>query len=187
MKNAIVISALLLAAAALSANSVGILEMEGRVYHAAENGSWQLLTADSSVESGTRIFASQGASLSLDINGDQVDVRSLSDFDIVDDGTDGGSTSLYVRSGGLRSRVKKADTEDMGIRYEIQSPVATASVRGTVFTFNGSNLVVEEGDVELKNLLGQTHSVRANQRSRAYGTEGIRSVEVYLRQNTSVE
>lgn len=65
-----------------------------------------------------------------------MDVRSLSDFDIVDDGSDSDSTRLYVRSEGVRSQVRKEE---------------------------------------------------ADQESRAYGVEGIRSVEVYLQRNTSVQ
>ena len=80
--------------------------------------------------------------------------------------------------GKVDARVRSAD--DRRSDFSVTSPVSTASVRGTDFVYDGISLQVTEGDVEIENLIGQTHSVRAGQESRAYANETIVSVETYL-------
>ena len=80
--------------------------------------------------------------------------------------------------GKVNARVRSAD--DRRSDFRVVSPVSTASVRGTDFVYDGISLQVTEGDVAIENLIGQTHSVRAGQESRAYAHEPIVSVETYL-------
>jgi hypothetical protein len=55
------------------------------------------------------------------------------------------TTSCYLRVGNAKASVKSAE----GIKqdFKVGSPYSTASVRGTVFSFNGFDLSVEEGTV----------------------------------------
>jgi hypothetical protein len=185
-KTLVLAMAFLLLAASIFAGGAEVLEINGVGYFYADS-QWNQIEAGSIIPSGARIFNSSYSVLRLDVAGDIVEVAPLTDFQLMSARDEGEASVLYVRSGGLRAQVVSARSGEEGIRFQIQSPVATASVRGTVFTFNGSELVVEEGDVQLENILGQKHSVREDQKSRAYGNENIASVERYFRRNTSVD
>ena len=63
------------------------------------------------------------------------------------------------------------------------TPVSTAAVRGTAFTYDGTNLIVQEGDVSFSNLIGQRHSVRRSQTSRTWQYTDIQSVEATMEDN----
>lgn len=70
---------------------------------------------------------------------------------------------LYLLAGRVRADVKppaggKTD-------FSVKSPTATASVRGTSFTFNGWNLDVREGGVRFTNPAGQSFLVSAGDSS----------------------
>jgi hypothetical protein len=55
------------------------------------------------------------------------------------------TTSCYLRVGSVQANVKSAE----GVKqdFKVKSPYSTASVRGTVFTFSGLRLAVDEGRV----------------------------------------
>jgi hypothetical protein len=55
------------------------------------------------------------------------------------------TTSCYLRVGSVQASVKSAE----GVKqdFKVKSPYSTASVRGTVFTYNGLSLIVDEGRV----------------------------------------
>ncbi|MFW5689265.1 MAG: FecR domain-containing protein [Spirochaetota bacterium] len=85
--------------------------------------------------------------------------------------------SLQLPFGEIRAEVKRGSTgTDRPVNFEVLSPVSTAAVKGTVFTYDGVVLNVDEGRVDLSNAYGQWHSVGAGQESRAYRW-GIESVE----------
>jgi hypothetical protein len=76
------------------------------------------------------------------------------------------SVSLYLQTGRVRANVNppaggKTD-------FTVRSPVATASVRGTSFEFNGENLSVDEGRVHVTGkdgsavYVGAGHTVFSN-------------------------
>ncbi len=69
----------------------------------------------------------------------------------------GSQTSLSLRTGRISAVVKKNDAQPT--RFQVRSPIATAAVRGTEFTFNGFQLSVQSGLV-------------------AFGSDGSRSVTV---------
>ncbi len=170
----------------LFAGEALVQEVRGLAFF-RDGESWSRITPGDVIAPGTRVFNSSGGSLVLEVNGDKVEVDPLSDFDLVSARNQQDASVMYVRSGGMRAQVVSSRAGEGGVRFQIQSPVATASVRGTVFRFNGVELEVEEGDVQLQNILGQRHSVRADQKSRAFGLENISSVERYLERNTTVE
>jgi hypothetical protein len=95
------------------------------------------------------------------------------------------SATLDLSFGRVRSRVRSA--EQRRTDFEVRSPVSTATVKGTDYVYDGSLLTVFEGDVSLQNSIGQSHSVRAGQRSRAYGYETIQSVEAYFAEVAELE
>jgi hypothetical protein len=176
---------LLLGFAAFADGAIASL-VEGNVFYIS-GPRWIKINQGDIIPEGSRVFSGNNSRIILDIAGDSVEVAALTDFTVVSSRANDDASVLFVRAGSLLAKVEKARDTDNEVRFQIQSPVATASVRGTTFAFNGIELVVEEGDVQLKNILGQRHSVRGGQKSRAFGNENISSVEVYLRRSTSIE
>jgi FecR protein len=69
----------------------------------------------------------------------------------------GSQTSLSLRTGRISAVVKKNDTEPT--RFQVKSPIATAAVRGTEFSFNGYQLTVEDGLVAFSSEGGRVVTV----------------------------
>jgi hypothetical protein len=74
--------------------------------------------------------------------------------------------SVYLRTGRVRAEVRPpvAGKTD----FTIRSPIATASVRGTVFDFDTVNLRVAEGRVEFTGSTGSMALVRRGETSSAH-------------------
>ena len=66
-------------------------------------------------------------------------------------------TSLSLRTGRISAVVKKNDDEPT--RFQVKSPIATAAVRGTEFSFNGFQLTVESGLVAFSSNGGRVVTV----------------------------
>jgi hypothetical protein len=96
--------------------------------------------------------------------------------------------TLEMPFGEIRAEVKRARraSPERSVEFRVLSPVSTAAVRGTVFTYDGVELDVAEGRVDLMNGYGQWHSVGAGQESRAYRWE-IDSVETTAREAAGVD
>ena len=104
-------------------------------------GSWFALKAGDSIDQGTEIQTGFKSELVLKIKESTVTVAPLSRLTIQTlaerEGIKGASgkdeTSIRLATGSLKSNVQK--TADRRVGFTVRSPVATASVRGTNFTF----------------------------------------------------
>lgn len=76
-------------------------------------------------------------------------------------------TKLFLRIGTVNATIRTS--EDLEVKFTLRSPVATASVRGTEFEFDGVTVQTFEGTVISVNRVGQTRSVVAGQQSSAPG------------------
>lgn len=56
-------------------------------------------------------------------------------------------TQVYLDVGSIKAKVRAATDKKVG--FTVKSPVATASVRGTDFLFDGQNVIVESGVVAI--------------------------------------
>ena len=74
-------------------------------------------------------------------------------------------TVVHLRTGRIRADV--TPPSDMRTEFTVTSPSATASVRGTSFTFNGRRLTTHSGRVAFFNTSGQRVIVNGNQSSYA--------------------
>jgi len=149
--------------------------------------SWLPMNPDQQILPSTRLFNPSPRVIQLTLEGDMLTIGPFTEITVSSIRSLSTPTVLEVPSGSIRAQVRTSSAQERGVRFQIQSPVATASVRGTEFQFGWSKLDVTSGDVEVKNLLGQVHSVRANQRSQALIQEPIQSVEVSLRRNTRID
>ena len=77
-------------------------------------------------------------------------------------------SDIELEIGRIEGEVQR--TADRDAEFNLNSPVATASVRGTRFDFDGERLQVAEGVVAISNQLGQEVLVAATEESSTDGT-----------------
>jgi hypothetical protein len=176
--------ALVIGAPSVAASTVTVTDVVGTAQYRVGSGEWQRVRTDLELPSNAEIVTSLRASVTIDADGNTIMLDGLSRIRVSELSRTGDvtRTRLDLPYGRLSADVRT--TANRGNDFSVASPIATAAVRGTEFTFSGYELGVSHGDVELANRIGQTHSVRAGQESRAYGVEGIQSVEQTLREQT---
>lgn len=165
---------------AFAALEAQITSMDGTVRVSAADGGWERAEEGMVLAAGDLVATGFRGRAVITIGRSEVDVSPLSQLSIAElaEREDVDTAQLSMPFGKVDARVRSAD--DRRSDFSVTSPVSTASVRGTDFVYDGISLQVTEGDVEIENLIGQTHSVRAGQESRAYANETIVSVETYL-------
>lgn len=176
--------AFLVVAPLASAATVTVTEVTGSAQYRIGAGGWQTVQTDIQLPTDAEIVTSVRAAVTLDAAGNDIIIRGLSRVRISELVEDAGEirTRVDLPYGRLSANVRS--DANRGNDFSVSTPIATAAVRGTGFTFSGYELGVSHGDVELANRIGQTHSVRAGQLSRSYGVEGIQSVEQTLQERT---
>jgi len=156
----------------LSAQEVTVREVSGRVEVQLPGEGWTSLSKGDVVPVSATIstgFQSRAVLISPRAT---IVVQPLTRLTI-DQLQDEGSnlqTSLSLRTGRITAAVKKNEAEPT--RFQVRSPVATAAVRGTEFTFNGFQLKVEEGLVAFSSEGGSIVTVPVGASSEMSG-EGI--------------
>ncbi len=139
------------------------------------------------LEAGSVISTGFGSRASIEMGGSTLIVNPVSRLTIEEltqvNGTV--STQLFLHLGRVRAEVHSAD----GLKndFRLRSTASTASVRGTEFEYDGTNLYVDEGDVALTNLIGQAHSVREGQQSSAYRFDPIESVTARFEERSTAD
>jgi len=139
------------------------------------------------LEEGSVISTGFGSRASIEMGGSTLIVNPVSRLTIEEltqvNGTV--STQLFLHLGRVRAEVHSAD----GLKndFRLRSTASTASVRGTEFEYDGTNLYVDEGDVALTNLIGQAHSVREGQQSSAYRFDPIESVTARFEERSTAD
>lgn len=121
------------------------------IQDSASVGKWSPLSVGSTIKKGDVIQTGFKSELELEIKGTKVIVAPLSRITVeqlvAKEGKD--ETSLFLDTGSVKSSVKK--TEDRAVGFKVRSPVATASVRGTVLEvkngFRTTNVTTHEGVV----------------------------------------
>ena len=136
-----------LSAAVLTAT---ITEVAGKVECKLPGKEWQsaktgdVLPAGSLISTGfksTAILKTEAATLTVK----PVTRLSLEEL-VKSEGTT--KTQMFLMTGRVRAEVTPKDGEKA--KFKIKSPTATASVRGTGFEFDGQNLFVDHGTVQLE-------------------------------------
>ena len=130
------IASLVMAAAAITAASASsmqatVLSTKGKT-EVMKGTSWTPLKIGSIIQKGDVIQTGFKSELILKIKNTTVTVSPLSRITIEQLASKGNKdeTRLFLDTGSLKSDVKK--TEDRRVGFTVRSPVATASVRGTI-------------------------------------------------------
>lgn len=165
-----------------------VRSLSGTVEFQETGGDWQPLVEGYELPLGARISTGFGSSAVLELGLAVLEVDSLSRLTIEELVEREGviESDLYLESGRVRADVSRTEVRRQDFR--LRSTVATAAVRGTSFEFDGRNLDVTTGIVELANLRGRSSTVPAGYRSRVLsGSDKPKRPQEVAREDTEVE
>ena len=151
---------------------VGALEAEisavsGKVEVRLSGQDWQPAEVGMEVPVGASISTGFNSRADLEIGPATLQVRALSRMRIDELIEQEGlvQSDLHLQVGRVRADVQTA--EGVQSEFNLSSPVATAAVRGTSFEFDGVNIQVETGSVQLSNQYNESVSVAQGESSSA--------------------
>lgn len=163
MKRAIVAICLLSLGLALSGQaSIGTVKsLSGKVELQRPGGAWAAAKVGDAIVKGMVVSVGFKSAAVISTADATITVKALTRLTIEDIvKTQGGTkTDLYLSAGRVKTEVKPE--AGMKSDFKVKSPTATASVRGTGFDFDGTNLAVRHGLVMLSSSKGRSRSVGA--------------------------
>jgi hypothetical protein len=109
--------------------------------------NWQLAKKDMDIPKGTTISTGFKSVAVFKMDATIITCRALTRLTIeqIASSQNQVAAECYLQVGTMRAEVNKP--QGGSINFTVRSPVATASVRGTVFEFDGLNLFVDAGTV----------------------------------------
>ncbi len=187
---ALMISAALLFPSILPAQTevtAVVRSINGNVEFRESSGAWQSLVEGYELPIGASISTGFNSSAVLELGLAVLEVKALSRLTIEELIEREGvvESDMYLEVGRIQADVRRTETRRQDFR--LRSPVATAAVRGTSFSFDGSNLSVTQGIVELSNMRGRSSSVPRGYSSRVVDNEAPPSPQQVAREYTGVE
>jgi len=145
------------------AQEASFSEVNGKVEYQTGADSWKPARPGDRVGKGVVISTGFKSTAVLMIDKSSISIKPLTRMtleDIVK--TEGGTQSqLYLLAGRVKADIPPQPGKTT--EFKVKSPTATASVRGTGFEFDGVNLIVEHGTVQLMTATGQTRMVGAGE------------------------
>ena len=155
---------LLLCGGAWAQHSAVVRSTSGKV-EVRHNGVWEATSAGMELPLGAMISTGFGASASVEVAGALIEVRALTRMRIDELAEREGvlNADLFLPVGRVRAEVR--GVEGLESEFRLRSTQATAAVRGTSFEFDGRNLRVLAGRVQLTNQLQQSVTVSGGEGS----------------------
>jgi hypothetical protein len=139
---------LMAGAALLAAQTARIREISGTVEIKRPGApDWEAAKAGQALDTAALISTGFKSTALVDVGNSTVLVRPLTRLSLEELAGTGERVALNLRAGRIRAEVKPPAGGK--VDFTIRSPSVTASVRGTVFDFDGVRLRVEEGRVYL--------------------------------------
>lgn len=145
-----------------------IREVKGKVEYQLQGKSWVAAKVGVALPKGSMISTGFKSSASLEVMGSVIFIKPLTRMvleDLVKTSSET-KTGLKLLSGKVKTEVKPSSEASETV-FEVKSPTATASVRGTGFEFDGENILVNHGKVEFANRYGQARQVQGGEFSSA--------------------
>jgi hypothetical protein len=143
-------AALLSAQTAAPAVAAVIRETIGRVEVKTPGAAeWQTAEPGQTLDQAALISTGLQSTVRIAIGNSTITVRPLTRLSLEElaAAQGGEQVRVHLRAGRIRAEVKPPPGGK--VDFSVRSPTATASVRGTVFDFDGTRLTVEEGRVHL--------------------------------------
>lgn len=136
-------------------------EINGKVEYQLAGGDWRPARLGDKVGKGSMVSTGFKSNAVLKFETISIALKPITRLSLEELlKTQGGTqTQLFLLAGRVKADVppQPGQTAD----FRVKSPTATASVRGTAFEFDGLNLIVDRGTVQLRNERGgQTRQVR---------------------------
>ncbi|WP_321992261.1 FecR domain-containing protein [Marispirochaeta aestuarii] len=155
---AVLVIAFIVPAAAQT--SVVVESFSGKVEYQS-GGAWTAVSIGLSIPEGATISTGFRSEAVLRIGDSTLEVQPLTRMRIDELAEREGTvkTDLYLRVGRVKAEVRR--TGGLQQEFRLRSPVSTAAVRGTSFSYDGYNLQVVEGLVALINAYGQSAGIPA--------------------------
>lgn len=170
-----------IAAALFAENKAIITEKQGKV-EIFESGKWLPAKVGMELNLGATISTGFNSSAKIDLGDSTLEVSQLSRMKIEQlvKRNKIANTTLFLKVGKVKANVKSSAKLKHNFRFK--SPVATASVRGTSFTFTPFRLIVHEGSVDFSNNYGQRALVIVGQKANADAENGVtnKTISEYL-------
>ncbi|HTH12962.1 MAG TPA: FecR domain-containing protein [Spirochaetia bacterium] len=168
--------------------SASVAKITGKCQLQAGN-DWTPLTVGQVLPVGATVSTGFRSELQLKIGPSTITVKALSRLtvkDLVQSGSDV-KTDLYLKVGKISAEVNKDDSVATN-QFKVGSPVSTASVRGTSFTFDGVSLQVARGMVDFADLRGNVVSVPVGEAARALGSgQGLVPNQTLVAQDSTTQ
>ena len=155
----LMITALFLTSVCIYGQQVLVKETTGMVEYQIPGQSWNTVEKGIEIPVSATISTGFQSRAVLESPRSTIVVQPLTrlTIDELQSSSSGSQTSLFLRTGRISAVVKKNNAEPT--RFQVRSPIATAAVRGTEFTFNGYQLVVESGLVAFSSDNGRVITV----------------------------
>jgi hypothetical protein len=139
----------LMGAVFLGAQTAVIREISGTVEVKAPGAEWKAAEAGQTLDRAALVSTGFRSTALIGIGNSTITVRPLTRLSLEEIivKEDEEQVTLDLRAGRIRADVKPP--AGGRIDFSVRAPMATASVRGTMFDFDGTRLSVEEGRVRL--------------------------------------
>lgn len=164
---------LLIAGAAWGQSRAVFTEVNGKVeVRAAAGGPWTDAEPGMEVSNNTMIATGFNASAALRMGDSTVRVQQLTrmEFEGILEQEGAVETRLNLNVGRMSAQVRSSDGRAQN--FQVRSPISTAAVRGTDFEYDGEQVVVTQGQVDIvNNQTNQSQPVQAGQQSTTSGSE----------------
>ncbi len=149
--------------------AVTILETTGRVELRQPGKAWRRASSGETVPLGATISTGFSSSAVLEAGSAVLDIEPLTRMRVDELIQEAGleRSELYLQVGRVRAEVQAV--EGVQTEFRLNSPVSTAAVRGTSFTFDGFSLRVQQGRVQLMNRAGRWVTVGGGEGSSSDG------------------
>lgn len=167
MRRTLILGTLLLLVTLVSAfaENATVTQISGKVQLLAPGGNWENAHVGSSVSPLTVVATGFGSSCVLNLGTSHIQVQALTRMRLLEllRNKSTATTSVYLTVGAVHANV--ADNLGITQKFRIQSPVSTASVRGTIFDFTGYSLTVDRGIVHYTTPEGFGRNITVGQSS----------------------
>ncbi len=145
-----------------------VVATSGKVEFQDKNGVWKALKQGDTILAGTMISTGFKSEATVKLGESVLTIRPLTRMTLTqlvekDNAVD---TELYLEVGNVKAEVNSLNAKKNS--FKVRSPVATASVRGTVFEM-GEALVILRGSVEFSTPVGQRRTGTAGQQLNIVG------------------
>jgi len=127
--------------------NITIMDVKGKVEIRQPGRDWEPAVSGAVLSMNTTISTGFNSEAVLEIENSRTTIQPLTRLtvDEIDMSDNRLKTSLFLGAGTVRAEVKQAS--EYSTDFSIRTPVATAAVRGTEFTFDPNKLSVSDGIV----------------------------------------